>query len=344
MSGSDPWLPGVVIDVSKWQASLPDLTGVVGVIARAGIGTKPDEKFDDHIRAARAAGKWVGSYWFNWGDLSVSDQVDAYIAREKSVGGVNLHVIDWESADGFTAAQTADFIRMYQNRTGEPIGLYASESRFRDLGQDWNWIANWSQGPSKNWDMWQYGKFRGVDGNHYTQRILDLVQGDTVQSFSAAPSDMTIVVNNNAKVFNNSDLTGVPIIISPARSFDYVGTVPSGPRIIRWVPRAGDTSTYPVKTGWAGFVAKSQAGTPAAEIDPSPYTQAQMDAAKVAAASAQKAADQAALDAAATQHAADQAALKQAAADLTTAALKERERIAAALGQQEAQRVLATAP
>lgn len=173
------WVPGTVIDVSKWQSSLPSLVGVIGVIARAGIGTAPDVKFKNHIADARAAGKWVGSYWFGWGALSVSDQVDAYIAREQEVGGVSLHVLDWESAEGLTAAQAADFIRIYKSRAGEPIALYASESRFRDLGQDWNWIANYSNEPTKAYDMWQYGPFRGVDGNHATQRILDLVAGAT---------------------------------------------------------------------------------------------------------------------------------------------------------------------
>lgn len=169
------WVSGTVIDVSKWQDSLPDLSGVIGVIARAGIGTKPDAMFTSHIANARKAGKWVGAYWYNWGDLSVSDQVNAFIAREKEVGGVSLHVIDWEGAEGFSAAQTADFIRLYRSRTGNPIALYASESKFRDLGQDWNWIANYSNEPSKQYDMWQYGPFRGVDGNHARRRILDLV-------------------------------------------------------------------------------------------------------------------------------------------------------------------------
>lgn len=174
MSAGDPWV-GTVIDVSKWQSSLPSLSGVLGVIARAGIGTKPDPMFEDHIYNARKAGKWVGSYWYNWGDLSVSDQVNAYIARERGVGGVQLHAIDWEGVDGFTAGQTAEFIRIYRARTGHPILLYASESRFRDLGQDANWIANYLREPIKPYDMWQYGPFRGVDGNNANQRILDLV-------------------------------------------------------------------------------------------------------------------------------------------------------------------------
>jgi len=351
-----PAVPGIVIDVSKWQSSLPSLSGVIGVIARAGIGTKPDEMFDNHIRAARAAGLWVGSYWFNWGDLSVSDQVNAYIAREASVGGVALHVIDWESADGFTASQTADFIRIYQNRTGDPIGLYASESRFRDLGQDWNWIANWSQEPNKNWDMWQYGSFHGVDGNRATQRILNLVGVEPIMdTFAAVGTDQTIPVNNNAKVYNNSDLTGTPIIVSPARSFDYIGVVPDGPRIIRWVNRPGDTSVYPVRNGWAGYVARASCGAPSVEMDSTPYSQSDLDTAEANAAQqaamAQKELDQAALDAAAAQHTADQeaidaanAAAAEATAGLAAAAVTERERIASVLAEEEANRVRATAP
>jgi len=199
------WVPGTVIDVSKWQSSLPDLTGVIGVICRAGIGTAPDTKFTSHIAAARSAGKWVGSYWFGWGSLSVSEQVDAYIAREKEVGGVSLHAIDWESADGLTAAQAADFIRIYKARSGNPILLYASESRFRDLGQDANWIANYSQEPQKAYDMWQYGPFRGVDGNHATQRILDLVAGADNMSKYINMNGATVTAGRTAAVSAGQD-------------------------------------------------------------------------------------------------------------------------------------------
>lgn len=212
MSTSEPSASvGRVIDVSKWQTSLPNLSGVLGVIARAGIGTKPDLMFTTHIANARRAGKWVGSYWYNWGDLSVSDQVTAYIAREEAVGGVSLHVIDWEGQEGFTKGQTADFIRIYRARTGNKIGLYASESWFTDVGQDWNWIANYSRQPIKQWDMWQYGPYLGVDGNYAKQAILDLVKETTDVTPLPVTDQTPKLVSKNTKT-NFYDLDGETVI------------------------------------------------------------------------------------------------------------------------------------
>lgn len=220
------WVPGVVIDVSKYQPSLPSLTGVIGVIARAGIGTKPDPMFVSHITDGRAAGKWVGSYWYNWGALTPSEQVNAYIAREQEVGGVDLHTIDWEGSEGFTAAQTAEFIRIYQQRTGDPILLYASEGRFRDLGQDGNWIANYSSEPNKAYDMWQYGPFRGVDGNHAKQKIIDLVRGTTmagpeVRNLTSLLGTATVVGTGHSAILAND---GSLIGLAPGTVKDVVAT------------------------------------------------------------------------------------------------------------------------
>jgi GH25 family lysozyme M1 (1,4-beta-N-acetylmuramidase) len=180
VSGGDSALLGV--DVSKWQTTTPSLIGIDFLIARAGIGTKLDAYYDMHIANARKAAIVTGSYWFNWGTLSVSDQVAAYARSE---GDVDLHVIDWEGADGFTAAQTADFIRRYRALTGNRIGLYASESRFRDLGQDWDWIANYSREPIKHYDIWQYGPYHGADGNRFPgtdKLILNDAVGTAIQT------------------------------------------------------------------------------------------------------------------------------------------------------------------
>lgn len=290
--GEDPGWVGTVIDVSKWQSSLPDLTGVSGVIARAGIGTKPDALFTTHIANARKAGKWVGSYWYNWGDLSVSDQVNAYIAREKEVGGVQLHTIDWEGTEGFSASQTADFIRLYRARTGEPILLYASESRFRDLGQDANWIANYSQEPAKNYDMWQFGPFRGVDGNHARQRIIDFVKGSK-QMAQLPISDMvprTIVIPVGAKRY---DLDGsgpdYTFTASYTRFSPYrVGTlyayyaVINDKTVIRLVEANGTPIVAETADIWTPDEQAKLDAAVAAAISTSPYTSADIEAAKVA--------------------------------------------------------------
>lgn len=315
MSGGGGWV-GTVIDVSKWQSSLPDLSGVLGVIARAGIGTKPDPMFVEHITNARRRGKWVGSYWYNWGDLSVSQQVDAYIAREKAVGGVQLHVIDWEGADGFTAAQTAEFIRIYRARTGEPIGLYASERRFRFLGQDFDWIANYLNEPSKSYDMWQYGPFRGVDGNHARQRILDLVKRSKVGQATITDETAKIVTKAADTPWYDTDGKTIVLATPPALA-----------------PRLSPYGVFSLRAIFATVdgarrIVLIKPDTVTDIVDPT-----QFDATDIANARAeQAAADQAALD---TVIAERDAALTQ----LTIAKAEERERIALSLAAKEADAV-----
>lgn len=163
-------------DVSKYQL-VSDWTGqdIAYLIARAGIGTLPDPRYDAHVAASRKRGILTGSYWYGIGNidgLTVAEQVDAYIATE---GDVDLHALDWEGADGFSASQCVDFMNAYRRKTGNRIGLYASESRFRDLGQDWNWIANYSAKPTKRFDIWQYGPLvPGVDGDRFYGSLDEL--------------------------------------------------------------------------------------------------------------------------------------------------------------------------
>jgi hypothetical protein len=307
---------GTFIDVSEWQDSLPDLTGVSGVIARAGIGTKPDKMFVSHIAAAKRAGLIVGSYWFNWGSLSVSDQVNAYIAREKEVGGVDLHVIDWESNAGFTAAQTTQFISLYKSRTLELIGLYASESWFKDCGQDWNWIANYSREPVKQYDMWQYGSFRGVDGNHAKQRIITLAMESKMAQATVTDESPKIVTKAAGTPWY--DLDGSTVLLSNAQALT-ARTSPYGVGTKRAI-----FATY---AGSRRIVLISPV-TVTDVVDTTKFSDTDIAAAKAE----QKSADQAAIDAA-------NAAATKAQADLATAAGQERERVALAFGQDEASRI-----
>ena len=310
-----PWV-GTVIDVSEWQSKLPDLAGVMGVIARAGIGTKPDAMFLSHIAQAKRAGLWVGSYWYNWGALSVSDQVNAYIAREKQVGGVALHTIDWEGAEGFTAAETADFIRIYKTRTGEPICLYASEGRYRDLGQDADWVANYSREPARAYDMWQYGSFRGVDGNHARQRIIDLVKG----SSQVAPR---LITNETPK------LVTVPAQTLYALDGVTALAVIGVPLTARPSPfEANPFRAIYVTVGGVRQLALVKPGTVSDAIDPTQYGASDIAAARAA----QLLIDQLAISSAQSER-------DVAVSALSTAQATERERIALALAGDEAARV-----
>lgn len=288
MSGGDTFVQGV--DVSKWQTSTPDLSGVHYLIARAGVGTKPDSMYATHIAAARRAGIVTGSYWYNWGSLSVSDQVNAYIAAE---GTVDLHAIDWEGTEGFTAAQAQQFISLYRQRTGRRIGLYASESRFRDLGQDWDWIANYSQEPTKHYDLWQYGPFRGVDGDRLPGNLTDLQRliGDepmTDIDFIAAPALVDLpqgisILNpdGSARLTNPMMRTGV---FSPGTTMSAGGT---RLRLINWTGSNLLLAAYGSMVTNVRDLSLTVPVPPAPDV--TPFTQADIDAAVTAAVAAQQA-------------------------------------------------------
>lgn len=158
------------IDVSKWQATTPDLAGQSFMIARASIGTTADERYAQHIAKARAAGIYTGAYHFNWHD-GPSPEVQAafFLAR---AGDVDMYALDVEGEQAFTRDESRRFIEEIQRR-GKRVGLYHSLSGYFDVGQDWRWVAYWPTGatePPIPWDIWQYGsdpryKPRKIDGN-----------------------------------------------------------------------------------------------------------------------------------------------------------------------------------
>lgn len=170
MSGGDPTRPRG-IDVSKWQTTTPSLADKAFLIARASIGTTPDDRYAQHIAAARAAGIITGAYHFNWNTgASPAEQARYFLAR---AGEVDLYALDVEGAHGFSHEQTATFIDEIHAH-GKTIGLYHSRSGYFDAGQDWRWIAYWpadhDTAPSIPWDIWQYGsdpsyKPTNIDGN-----------------------------------------------------------------------------------------------------------------------------------------------------------------------------------
>jgi hypothetical protein len=164
-------------DISHHQTATPDLTGVDFVVCRATYGATPDRLFAMHSANARAAGKVVGAYHFarpvTTGD-TVEEQVEAFLAAAPDA---DFYAVDREKdgdAGTITLADTRRLISLVR-ATGRRIGLYASESSFRELGQDWSWVARWSSmEPTIPWDIWQWegggadqldnDKFRGTRG------------------------------------------------------------------------------------------------------------------------------------------------------------------------------------
>lgn len=143
------------IDISKWQPQTPSLRGLAFGIARATYATTIDPKYAMHVANFRKAGLVVGAYCFGVGFKPVHEQVRVFLNAAK---GADLLVLDLErdSTKTMTQAEAREFIRLV-HAAGHKIGLYHSRSGFPELGQDYNWVAQWRSTPPTGikWAFWQ---------------------------------------------------------------------------------------------------------------------------------------------------------------------------------------------
>lgn len=225
------------IDLSEHNEFTPDLAGLSFVICRASIGTRKDYRYDQHAANVRAAGLLLGAYHYNWNSLPIGDQVDAFLA---AAGDVDFYFIDVESneaiPEGFTEAQTAEFIRQVQ-ATGRKCGLYHSQSGWFDAGQDLRWVAKWSSvPPSIPWDFWQNDGAGedGIDNNVWRGTLAELqalsylappdsgTGGQTVPNITAvaAPTMGTAVIT--AADPTAARLDGSSVALAPGGSYPYI--------------------------------------------------------------------------------------------------------------------------
>lgn len=143
------------IDISKWQATTPSLTGLDFAFARSTYATTVDPKYAMHTAAFRAAGLVVGAYHFGVGFVSPAEQVRAFLAVAKNADLLALD-LERDSTATMTAAQAREFIAAI-HAAGRTVGLYHSRSGFPSLGQDWNWVAKWgTTPPDMTWAFWQW--------------------------------------------------------------------------------------------------------------------------------------------------------------------------------------------
>jgi hypothetical protein len=227
------------IDVSHWQTRTPPLGGVSFLIARATVGTGPDERYALHIGNARKAGIVTGAYHFNWSTLTIASQVKAFIA---TAGDVDLYALDVERDAGsgtprFSPAEARDFIARFHDATGKRIGLYMSESDFyRDVGQDWNWVANWSRRPSIPWKLWQYGKSTlhtpppTIDGDVFNGTIAELrtFAGVAMPLVVTSTATKIVALTIGDQIFNPDGSPLVKMSVATKRASPYgvkIGTV-----------------------------------------------------------------------------------------------------------------------
>jgi hypothetical protein len=234
------------IDVSHHQSTTPGLSGLGFLIARKSIGTQQDEKYGLHIGNARRAGLLTGAYHFNWSTLSVADQVRAFLAN---VGDVDFYALDVEPDSGtpaFSRTQARDFIARVQD-TGRECGLYMSESAFFDAGQDWNWIANWSNRPSSPYRFWQYHG-GPIDRNRFEGTLAQLRalaaggsaggKEDAVKGFTAPGAPKQYSIPKDRVLYRSSDMTADPLNIvghGPISGLYLGATRTSDGRLVRIV-------------------------------------------------------------------------------------------------------------
>lgn len=161
------------IDVSRWQARTPDLTGLSFAFARATYATTVDARYAAHTAAFRAAGLVIGAYHFGVGGAQapIPAQVEAFL---RIAADADLLALDLErngNGVSMTQAEARAFIAAVHAR-GRRIGLYHSRSGFPNLGQDWNWIADYTDlaqrlgrpATTVPWAFWQWTSRGGLGG------------------------------------------------------------------------------------------------------------------------------------------------------------------------------------
>jgi hypothetical protein len=277
------------IDVSAFQTTTPPLDGLSFAFARAGFGSgnPPDGMYAEHAHNIRAAGLALGSYWF-W--YYGQDNASAVAQFLSVAGAADMLALDLEGINHGTSealAEAKDFISRV-HAEGRKIGLYGSASGFPDVGQDWNWIAQWSgTAPSLPWTFWQYtdtyqGASSGGDSDKFNGDAAALTafvadQGDTVVVITKVPASGTFKVTAG-KTAHALQLGTDGFVKTGAMT-----TTGSGSYDAHLSSPVVPTSVLHISAGlWAGFYVST------AEVDETPtaapvaITQTQEDAAILA--------------------------------------------------------------
>lgn len=220
------------IDVSKWQPTTPSLAGLSFAFARATYATTVDPKYAMHVRNFRRAGIVVGAYHFGVGHKPIHEQVRTFLAAAK---GADLYVLDLErdTTQTMTQAEAREFIRLV-HATGKKIGLYHSRSGFPELGQDYNWVAQWRKEPPTGikWHFWQWqgspldrDKFSGTKA-----QLLALAGRAPI-----APKEEPVTTGNR---LTDAIVTRAGYLANELKAGDTEGATLQGTKIIEFAARA----------------------------------------------------------------------------------------------------------
>ena len=180
-------LDGKIIDISKWQGNIDFKTlakEVSLVIARAGVGSDADPKFDEYAKAMIENNIPFGVYCYSYAatDAKAKDEAQKLVSRAKKYNPL-FYVLDAEEAK-ITNSVIKTFANELKAQGANKIGCYVANHRYASYGYDsvkslydFTWIpsygkndgtVNGSKKPSYTCDLWQYSstaKVNGINGN-----------------------------------------------------------------------------------------------------------------------------------------------------------------------------------
>lgn len=294
-------------DVSAFQSVTPDLTGLSFLGVRATYGTGRDPMYDTHSTNAHAHGKVVMAYGFGiYGDGAAQARAFLSVAAAADLMALDLEVESGKTP--MTYAQAGAFIRTVQ-AAGRTCGLYHSRSGYPVLGQDFNWVAEWGPvQPDITWAFWQ-DRGSPLDLDEFNGGAADLA---ALVAAAGGPGGGTVT----ECIVDRVPLVGGPRRFGIAAGATINGYDPAQPgKVVKSATFPSGSSadaTHTVSVSWPGTnPAPVPRGGPfllvsdgtfagllvvAASVslapdppDPTPYSQAQVDAlnAQIAAAKAQ---------------------------------------------------------
>lgn len=180
-----------LIDISHWQGNIDfnkvKASGIEGVIIKAGgsdAGFYKDNMFEKNYANAKAAGLYVGAYYYvGAGCVSAPDGLADSQRFEKMLVGKQFDLpvyIDVEETPPSKKEGTTEAVISFCNyleSKGYFVGIYASDiSGFKErlqldrLKKYTLWVARYGSRPqyATSWNIWQYsstGRVNGISGN-----------------------------------------------------------------------------------------------------------------------------------------------------------------------------------
>ena len=275
------------IDVSRWQPTTPSLAGLEFAFAKASEALAPDPRWAMHSANIRKAGIILGAYHFARSDISTPEKQAQYFVA--TAPDADLYALDVEGVHAFSPAEITRFM-VQMHALGKTCGLYRSRSGFTlNLGQDWNWVADYRAGsfPTIPWAFWQYTP---------TPIDQDFFNGDRDALYRLAGKGDDVLDRYVLQHWTANGTDGV-LRAKPDRAAPVIARLPAGTDIVsfgEWLDKATGNAwraaEWPKGSGTIAYflrygpgIAKDHDFIAGAFATPGGFTQADLDAATLAA-------------------------------------------------------------